>query len=340
MKLLLSALLALLLTGCITEDVAENTRRGNFETLWKLIDERYCFFDYKAEAYGLDWNEVHDRYAPAISESMTNDQLFEVLAKMTYELRDGHVNLSAAHDVARYGAWFDDYPTNYSDSLQRVLLGRTEDYRMASGLAYKVLDDNIGYVRCATFANQFGDGNLQEMISRLALCNGLIIDVRNNSGGLLTAAQKLASVFFNETTVVGYICHKTGAAHDAFSTPRPVSIDPFVGLRWQKPVAILTNRRTYSAANSFVAYLKARPNVVIVGDRTGGGAGMPYSSELPNGWGVRFSAVPLYDARMQQTELGIDPDVKQDITSDDYARSIDSIVERARTLLRNAAGIP
>lgn len=322
------------LQACITEDLPADTRHGNFEALWQTLDRHYCFFGEKGEAYGLDWNEVHARYAPRISEDMTNRQLFEVLAEMTYELRDGHVNLYAAHDVARYGRWFNDYPANFSDSLERKYLGRSEEYRIASGLKYRVLPDNIGYVRCASFENTFGDGNLQEMMVSLSLCDGLIVDVRDNGGGMLTAAEKLASLFVNETCTGGYIRHKTGPGHQEFSEPCPIRIEPFHGLRWQKPVAVLTNRRTYSAANSFVMYLKGLPGVTVVGDRTGGGAGMPFSSELPCGWAVRFSACPMSDRTGRSSESGIDPDVKTDITAEDYARSTDTIIETARRLLR------
>ena len=116
------------LASCITQDVEEDTQRGNFEALWLVLDQHYCFFSEKADEYGLDWNEVRERYKPQISEGMTNRQLFEVLSNMTYELRDGHVNLYASHQTARYGRWFDDYPMNFSDSLNRITLGRTEDY--------------------------------------------------------------------------------------------------------------------------------------------------------------------------------------------------------------------
>ncbi len=312
----------------------DTTRRGTFDALWQTLDEHYCFFDYKHEEYGLDWNAVREQYAPAISEGLTNRQLFEVLSEMTYELRDGHVNLYAAHDVARYGRWFDDYPMNYSDSLERQTLGRSEDYQMAAGLKYRILSDNIGYIRCATFENAFGDGNLQEIMVELAACDGLIVDVRSNSGGMLTAALKLASLFVNEPVTACYMCHKTGPAHNDFSSPEAVSLEPFKGLRWQKGVAVLTNRRTYSAANSFVMYLKGLPRVTVIGDCTGGGSGMPFSSELPNGWSIRFSACPMFDREMQHTEMGIDPDIKVNITSEDYQRNTDTILEAARAKLR------
>lgn len=324
----------LLLTGCITEDVATDTRRGNFETLWQLFDERYCFFDYKAEEYGLDWRKVYEDYAVRVDEQMTEEQLFEVLSELCSELRDGHVNLVTPYGTSRYGAWFDNYPANYSDTLERCYLGRTEEYRSSGALKYKILPDNVGYVRCSSFENNFGDGTLHEMMRYLALCHGLILDIRNNGGGMLTAAEKLASLFVNEKTLAGYIMHKTGPAHAAFSAPEPLYVEPFEGLRWQKPVVVLINRRTYSAANSFTMYLKGMPHVTILGDYTGGGSGMPLMSELPNGWSVRFSACPMLDRNGNHTELGIAPDVKADITSEDFQRSIDTLIETARTLLK------
>ena len=327
---------ALLLTSCITEEATDNSKRGNFETFWRIIDNHYCFFDYKAQRYGLDWNEVYSRYSPAVKESMSQTELFEVLSKMSYELRDGHVNLSASHDVARYGAWFDDYPLNYSDSLERKLLGRTTEHRKTCNIAYKVLEDNIGYVRIPTFDIEVGNGNLEQIMEYLMQCDGLVVDVRNNGGGMLSTAEKVASVFVNKPTVVAYMQHKRGTAHGDFSDPEAITLKPFAGLRWQKKVCVLTNRRTYSAANSFVMYLKNLPNVTIVGDVTGGGAGMPFTSELPNGWGIRFSACPMYDANMQLTEMGITPDIKVDISATDYARSVDTILETARQILRSA----
>jgi C-terminal processing protease CtpA/Prc len=262
---------------------------------------------------------------------MTNSQLFEVLGNMLGELRDGHVNLSASHDLARYWQWYESYPTNYSDTLQRRYMGT--DYKIASGIDYKILDDNIGYIRYESFTEGIGSGNLTEVLNYMLLCRGLIIDIRNNGGGNLTNAEVLASRFTNESTLVGYIQHKTGTGHSDFSSMEPRYLKPAANLRWQKPVCVLTNRHVFSAANEFTLYMKALPNVKIVGDRTGGGAGMPFSSSLPNGWIVRFSAVPMYDAQRQSTEFGIAPDYQVSLTEEDFKQGKDTIIEFARKLL-------
>ena len=321
----------IVLTSCVNEDEFDNTPQGNFEALWKIIDEHYCFFDYKQHEYGLDWQKVHDKYQRHINGNMTNSQLFEVLGNMLGELRDGHVNLSASHDLARYWQWYESYPANYSDTLQRRYMGT--DYKIASGIDYKILDDNIGYIRYESFTEGIGSGNLTEVLNYMLLCRGLIIDIRNNGGGNLTNAEVLASRFTNESTLVGYIQHKTGTGHSDFSSMEPRYLKPAANLRWQKPVCVLTNRHVFSAANEFTLYMKALPNVKIVGDRTGGGAGMPFSSSLPNGWIVRFSAVPMYDAQRQSTEFGIAPDYQVSLTEEDFKQGKDTIIEFARKLL-------
>ena len=324
-------LLCSCLTACVDEDEFPNTPQGNFEALWQIIDQHYCFLDYKQHEIGLDWQQVYQKYKVRVNSSMNNQQLFEVLAAMLSELRDGHVNMTAAHDYARSWSWFEDYPSNFSDSLLRVYLGR--NYKIAAGIDYRVLDDNIGYIRYESFQQGVGDGNLNEVLSEFMTCNGLIIDIRNNGGGDLTNAQQLAARFAQEKTHVGYIRHKTGSGHSEFSDMEPRYLEPSGGLRWHKPVCVLTNRHVYSAANEFVLYMRALPNVKIVGDHTGGGAGMPFSSSLPNGWSVRFSAVPMYDAQRQPAEFGIEPDYRVDLSVDDFKRGKDTIIEYARKLL-------
>ena len=327
----ITALLLPLAIACVNDDELPDTPQGNFEALWRIIDEHYCFLDYKQHTTGLDWQQVHQKYQSRIDAGMNDMQLFEVLTQMLAELRDGHVNLNAAFDYGRYWAWRDAYPANFSDSLYRRYMGT--DYKIASGLSYRILNDNIGYVRYASFSDGIGEGNLDEVMLYLMPCVGLILDIRDNGGGNLSNAEKLAARFTNERVLVGYTQHKTGPGHSDFSPLEAHYLEPSEGIRWQKPVCVLTNRGVFSAANEFAMYMKTLPLVKLVGDRTGGGAGMPFSSSLPNGWSVRFSAVPTYDARKQSVEEGIDPHYVVALTDDDVRQGKDTIIEFARKLL-------
>lgn len=320
-----------LLGACVDVEQYDNNPRGNFEALWRIIDEHYCFFDYKQHEYGLDWNAVYNKYARQFDNQMTEEQTFEVLTNMLGELKDGHVNLYAPFDVGRDWSWKEDYPSHFSENVLKLYLGK--DYKIAAGMKYRILNDNVAYLRCATFVNDFGAGNLDRILLYFAPCNGLIIDLRENGGGMVTSAETLAARFTNEEVLVGYMQHKTGPGHNDFSPRRQQILKPSKGLRWQKRVVVLANRGVYSAANEFVKYMKCLPQVTIVGDRTGGGAGLPFSSELPNGWIVRFSACPMYDRDGKDTEFGIAPTHQVGMKPTDQARGRDTLIEYARKLL-------
>jgi len=328
------AIIAFTCVSCIDEDEFENSPKGNFEALWKIMDEHYCFFDYKKSQLGVDWDEIHERYAAKISESMSKVQLFEVCCEMLSELKDGHVNLRASHDLGRNWSFMEDYPDNFDENLlEHQYLGT--DYSIASGLKYRIFDDNIGYMRCESFSDGIGDGNISDALYIMSICSGLIIDVRDNEGGNLTTAHKLVSHFINEETLVGYISHKTGKGRNDFSDLKEVTIDPADGVRWQKPIAVLCNRTTFSAANEFVKCMKTLPNVTVVGDSTGGGSGMPFTLEIPSGWSVRYSAVVIYDKDKQQTEFGVAPDIKVGMKEEDADKGLDTIIETAKALLQS-----
>ena len=320
---------SLFFTSCFKEDNFENSRRDNFEALWKIMDEHYCFFSYK----NVDWDEVHTRYSERISENMDNDALFTVLGEMLAEVEDGHVNLVASHNVARYWKWFEDYPDNFDTKIQKNYIGT--DHSIAGGLKYKILDDNIGYIYYGSFSSGIGEGNINQVLDRMAVCDGIILDIRDNGGGQMTNSDKLASHFFNEKTLVGYMMHKTGKGHNDFSEPYKIYVEPSNGVKYQKQVVVLTNRSCYSAANDFVNAMRYAPNAIIVGDKTGGGSGMPFSSELPNGWSVRFSASPTIDTEKKQLESGVDPTVKIDMDEGDMLEGIDTIIEKAREIIKN-----
>jgi len=328
----ISVVFACLMASCQQGDSSyDQTPQGNLDALWTIIDQRYCFLSYKEKELGFSWEELHAKYSAKLNEKMSRVQLFEVLCQMLSELKDGHVNLSSSLDLGRNWSWKEDYPENLDTELRQQYLGT--DYHIGSGLSYTILPDNIAYVVYESFSNAVGEGNLSDMLSYLRLCNGMILDIRGNGGGELTNAERLSQRFTNEKVLVGYMCHKTGTGHDDFSEPRAEYIEPSKSIRWQKPVVLLVNRSCYSAANIFVRNMKEFPLVTVMGDYTGGGSGLPFSSELPIGWSVRFSASPSFDARMQHIEFGIEPDIPSALDESLATQGKDTMIEEARQLL-------
>ncbi len=322
------------LTACHDMEEYTDDPRGNFEALWSILDEHYCFFDSK----NIDWDKVHDTYSRRISDRMTREELFIVCADMLAELRDGHVNLSAPFNTSYYRAWWSDYPQNFSKRLIEESYFNF-NYRQSSGMMYGFLENNIGYIYYESFSSPVGEGNLDHALNFLSTANGLIIDVRDNGGGSLTNVETFVARFIDRPTLVGYISHKTGPGHNDFSEPYAITYRPAQEgrVRWAKPIVVLTNRSTFSAANNFASVMKNLPGVTIVGSVTGGGSGVPFSSELPCGWGIRFSACSMLDALGESTEGGITPSegCAVDLDPMDALSGRDTILEKAIEILNN-----
>ena len=316
--------------ACTERDEYTTDPRTNFQALWKQIDEHYCFFEYKK----IDWNAVYDKYNVQVTDSMNRFQLFDVLGRMLAELQDGHTNLISTFNVSRFWSWHENYPDNFNSVVHKKYLGT--DYKMAGGLRYRILRDSIGYVYYGDFSTPVGEAHLDEMFLHFKDCRAFIFDVRNNTGGSLTYTERIAARFITEKLIVGYIMHKTGPGHNDFSKPYPIELLPSKRTKWLRPVAVLTNRSCFSATNDFINKMKLFSQVTVIGDKTGGGCGLPFHSELPNGWSVRFSSSPILNAQKEITEHGIDPDIKVDIKESDQLRNIDTIIERAISFLKSA----
>lgn len=301
----------------------DNTPENNFQELWQTLDHKYTFFTFK----NIDWDSVYNVYHPRISNDMSDQALFDVMSEMLFELRDGHVNLFTPFDISRNWEWYLGSPQNFNFSLlERNYL--QNDYERSGPLLNKMID-SIGYIYCGSFGSTIYPENIDYVLKKFQHLKGIIIDVRDNGGGSTANSDRLASRFTASERVVYFERFKNGPGHDDFSEPRPKYLRPEGPLQFTKPVAVLTNRSSYSAANDFAVIMSALPHVTLIGDTTGGGGGYPYYSELPNGWHYRFSSSQTISVNDLIVEAGIPPDIQSELREDDEIRGIDTILERA-----------
>ncbi len=320
-------------TGCHQQEDFPNDPEGNFDALWTTIDEHYTFFAYK----NIDWNAIGRQYRAKITRGISSTELYDLCGEMLKELKDGHTNLITANDVSRYWIW-EKHPLNYDARIidENYL---NFNYKQTSGIKYQILSNNFGYMYYGDFSVTIGAGNLDAVFGYLASSDGLIIDVRSNGGGFLTNVETLVSRFINQRTKVGSMSHKTGPGHNDFSQPYDYYFNPASGrVHYSKPVVVLCNRGSFSATNNFVSIMKRLNGVTIVGDTTGGGCGLPFTSDLPNGWSVRFSAAVIRDVDGNLTEFGVAPDVEVEMTETDRLKGKDTILETAFQLLESQKG--
>lgn len=306
---------------------------ANLDALEDIVADHYCYLREK----NIDWKKACAEARAKITPETNYYELYFILSDLLDNLEDGHVNLISAFNTSYYRKWWSDYPQDFN---MRTL----EEYYLkfgglqTSGMRYAaMLPDTVGYIYYPSFSTEVGETNLDYVLATLRDTKGLIIDIRNNGGGLLTNVPTFLSRFIKEPMIGGYIRHKTGPGASDFSKPYPIKYEPCSEKRvsyLDKPIVVLTNRSCYSAANNFVAVMKELPNVRIVGARTGGGGGLPFTSELPCGWAIRFSACPITDAHDQATEFGIDPSPGCEVhcTEEELAEGKDAILDFALSL--------
>lgn len=337
-------LILLMFSNCERLAIKEEPQPSNLETfdhLWNTVNEKYSFFIDK----NIDWEAVRSEFRPKARAASNSIELFNILADMLFILEDGHVNLSAGIDLSRNWQWYLDYPSNFDfDLIERNYLVPSEDYQI-SGPLHNTIIDSVGYIYYESFSSDISTSLLDyilfkfldERINSLdGPVEGLVIDIRNNGGGSISNAFTLTNRFATDKIKVADWYYKDGPAHDDFTQAEEKFIE-FEGdedLKFNKPIVVLINRSSYSSANFFASMMSFLPNVTLMGDETGGGGGLPINNELPNGWRYRFSSTRTIDANGHNIEFGVAPDIEVELTAEDRAAGVDTILEAAISYIK------
>ena len=288
--LLLLTIFLLLCCGCqrlILGDEEANDPVNNFELFWQDFDAHYGLF----AARGWDWDSIYTEFRPQVTPATTDEELFGVFREMITYLDDSHTFVYWPGQAFFASNSETDEQTEAEFSLPQ-LLDRIEiaDSSSAEGYYYGTLrDHDIGYLYLAGVEMEdedFGDQLLRAVGHHAAI----IIDLRNNSGGSDLVAARLAGRFADEIRLAYTVQERNGPAHDDLSGKREYFLRPLGETRFRKPVVVLTDNITVSAAEVFLNYIKLIPDVTQIGTATSGDfsdTGM--RRFLPNGFQYQYS---------------------------------------------------
>jgi len=166
----------------------------------------------------------------------------------------------------------------------------------------KVLEDNIGYIKLSQFQEQTSD-DLAAAIKQLndAKVNSLILDLRNDPGGLLNSAIDVSSQFLPKGKLVVYTKTRTGEKSEFFTSGDNV---------FSQQMIVLVNQGSASASEIVAGALKDWNRAVILGTQTFGKGSVQTVIPLSGGAGLRLTTAKYYTPKGTSIQnTGITPDI-------------------------------
>lgn len=325
--LLVSVFVCLALSGCsefLVNGPDVNHNMDDFSAIGQLVSSRYPFLQFKQ----INWDSLTASYQPLVVAA-TGDDIYPVLHNLLGELKDGHVDLitEGGFSTLTY-----DWPRRHGGKAYSPLVVRKyfdRELRLAGGgkMEYEILPGNIGYVYLSTFTAGDWINDFDAILDYLRETGGLIIDVRNNGGGSSSTSDFVISRF--ATAPIREVFYfPNGTYNSSFIRPRG-------SYQFLKPVVVLINGASFSAAELFPELMKQIPTVITLGDTTGGGGGSTQIFHLPSN--KRIQLPTMYFKRFDGTMVewsGIPPDILVPQTSDDIKEGHDKQLDRAIQLLR------
>lgn len=196
----------------------------------------------------------------------------------------------------------------------------------------KVLTDNIGYIEFTSFDETTAiDFKAKYEELKKQGINSLIIDLRNNGGGIVDEALDIADYMTDKDSVLLYEVDKNGK-----ETVKKSENDPIINL----PIIILTNENTASASEILAGALKDLGKAKIVGTTTFGKGVIQQILQLSDGSGLKVT-IEEYQTpnRNKINKIGIEPDEKVKLPEDlenvfDIEESKDTQLQKAIEMLK------
>ena len=310
-----------------------------FETFYNDVRLTYPFFPID----GVDWDASYKKYRPQVVASSADSTLFRIMSQMMTPLMDGHASLQSPSGQV----WSNPKKSIYNPGFNLPLV--------LTGNRYLNRRDTSGIRRNNVFGGQLADAPgvlyfyIKSFLTRgsarfidssirafgVANCKGVVIDVRNNGGGLVVECEQVAGLFATQRTLFGYQKLKNGPSIDSYSANEPQYFDPYLSLGFSKAVVLLSNRYSASASERLRFCLQALPNTYAIGDTSYGATSPVIDRLLAGKWKyVLVGSVNTNKEGILYERKGVPPDLRAISTAGQIRRGVDVALDAAMDRLR------
>jgi carboxyl-terminal processing protease len=189
-------------------------------------------------------------------------------------------------------------------------------------------DPSVGYIKLSRFSGE-SNAEMQEALEELKELGAekLILDLRQNGGGLLDAAVNVSDQYLKEGPVVYQI--SKDEKEKIFEASNETPADDI-------PLVVLIDQGTASAAEILAGALQDRDRATLIGTNTFGKGSVQVAYDLSDGSSVHVtSARWLTPNRHQIDQQGLSPDIPVELTEEAIADGRDEIMEEALAYLNN-----
>lgn len=174
----------------------------------------------------------------------------------------------------------------------------------------RIIDDVIGYVKIRQFQEKT-DSEVEKALKEILEqdVRGVILDLRNNPGGLLKSAVDVSSRFLEPGKLVVYTKSRNGDKSEYRTSPKTPTVDDL-------PMIVLVNQGSASASEIVAGAMKDWRRAVILGVKTFGKASVQSVVPLSDGSGLRLTTARYYTPKGTSIQLtGIKPDIEVKLAS-------------------------
>ena len=187
------------------------------------------------------------------------------------------------------------------------------------------LDKEIGYIQISSFISNSTPNEFLEALENTHESKGLIIDLRGNTGGLLTNAVFIANLFIDKGKLVS-IVGRNGYKYDIMAQDTNFQVE--------KPIILLVNGSSASASEILSGAMKDYHKAKIIGTKTYGKGMVQKIIPMPNETGLNLTIAKYLTPKGKDiNKKGISPDLEVHFTKENIEQKQDIQLETAKKLM-------